>query len=477
MKKITRLLIGSIMLLAACKPSEFADINVDPTAVSAVPTKALLTNVFNGANGSFHSTAFGINTSIFYVQQLSEGPYPGASLYSNRNFEWNGFYVGSLYNLKTIINLNTSGSPLADPGINGSKDNQIAVARILKAYFFWFLTDRYGDIPYSEALKGDANFSPKYDPQKDIYYDLFKELKEAGAQIKVGEQGVTGDLLFDGNMAKWKKFAATTRLFMALRLIKNDNAKAVTEFNSAISDGVLTSNADNVKYAYLSSDPNNYNPWYNNHSVSFRNDYAISTKMTDYMKPKNDPRLSVFAEVLSGEVKGLEYGGSPKNIPGTYSRIGNFHRAAGAPALIYSYAQVLFSMAEAAKRGVIAGGDAVAAVHYANGIKASLEYYGVGSGYAAYMTQGGIPYNAATGLEQIMTEKWVHLYLNGYESWTDWRRTGFPVLAAPALAVNTTIPRRQGYPNSEPSINGASYKVAVARQGADDLNTRMWWDK
>lgn len=477
MKKITTLILGSIMLLAACKPSEFENINVDPTAVSSVPTKALLTNVFNGTNGNFHSTVFGVNTPVFYAQHLSEGPYPGASLYSTRNFEWNTFYVGSLYNLKTIIDLNTSGSPLADPGINGSKDNQIAVARILKAYFFWYLTDRYGDIPYSEALKGDKNFSPKYDPQKDIYYDLFKELKEAGTQIKVAEQGVSGDLLFGGDMAKWKKFAATTRLFMALRLIKNDNAKAVAEFNSAIADGVLASNAENVLYKYLSSDPNNYNPWYNNYSVSFRNDYAISTRMTDYMKPKNDPRLPVYAEVLSGEVKGLPYGGSAKNIPGTYSRIGTFHRAAGAPALVYSYAQVLFSMAEAAKRGVIAGGDAVAAVHYANGVKASLEYYGVGSGYAAYMAQPGVAYNAATGLEQIMTEKWIHLYLNGNESWTDWRRTGFPVLPVPTLAVNPIIPRRQGYPSSEPSINGVSYKEVVARQGADDLNTRVWWDK
>ncbi|RZL00036.1 MAG: SusD/RagB family nutrient-binding outer membrane lipoprotein, partial [Pedobacter sp.] len=185
MKKITTLFLGSVMLFAACKPSDFQDINVNPTAVSSVPTKALLTNVFNGANGSFPSTVFGVNTPVFYAQHLSEGPYPGASLYNTRNFDWAGFYVGSLYNLKTIIDLNTTGSPLADGGINGSKDNQIAVARILKAYYFGYLTDRYGDIPYTDALKGDANFSPKYDLQKDIYYDLFKELKEAGAQIKV----------------------------------------------------------------------------------------------------------------------------------------------------------------------------------------------------------------------------------------------------------------------------------------------------
>lgn len=124
---------------------------------------------------------------------------------------------------------------------------------------------------------------------------------------------------------------------MSLRLMKNANAKGRTEMAAAIASGVLASNADNVWFSYQSGDPSNYNPWYFNYSGSLRNDYAISKTMTDYMAPKSDPRLAVYGENLNGQVVGLAYGSNTaKNIPGTYSRIGDKFRSAGAPALIYS---------------------------------------------------------------------------------------------------------------------------------------------
>ena len=481
MKKILSLIIGSAMLFSACDPADFGDTNINPTAVSSVPNKALLTNSLQSLPGTaFAGTAGNRHSASMCVQYISEGPYPGASLYTVRNFEWAPHYTGPLYNLKTIIDNASAGNSLAEAGVNGSKDNQIAVARILKAYYFWWLTDRFGDIPYTEALKGDKNFSPKYDTQQSIYADLFKELKEAAAQIKTNEPGVKGDQLFEGDMAAWKRFANTTRLFMSLRLMKVDNAKGKSEMADALASGVISSNAENVSYKFLANDPNNVNPWYENYTVSLRNDYAISKVMTDYMGPKNDPRLPVFGEVLSGQVKGLTYGtNAATDIPGAYSRIGDNFRGAGSPALTYSYAQVLFTKAEAAKQGWVAGGDAAAETFYADAIKASFETYGVYNAtfYAAYMAQPTVAYDSANGLEKIMTQKWLHLYLNGYESWTDWRRTGFPVLAAAPNGNQTTIPRRQAYPTNEGSINGASYKEAVARQGTDNLTTRIWWDK
>jgi len=483
MKKILNIVLGFIVLFSSCK--DFDDINIDPSKLSSAPTKSLLTyslqRVSNPIWGRGDSVAYEQHGN-YYVQYLSEGPYPGSSLYNVRNTNWDVYFVRPLNNLQTIINYNTEDNPLADPGINGSKNNQIAVARILKAYYFWTMTDRYGDIPYSEALKGNGNFTPKYDQQKDIYYDLFKELKEAAAQINESEQGVSGDILLGGDMAAWKKFANTTRLYMALRLIKNDYAKGQQEFTDALSSGVLASNADNVVYQFIAGDPNNYNPWFIDYSVDNRNDYAVSTTLTNYMQPKGDPRLPLYAEVLPGNViKGLPYGSSaPLNIPLAYSRIGSYFRSAGSPAFIYTYPQTLFTLAEAAKVGYIPGGDAQAATYYADAIKASFEMYGVlgdATPYTAYMSQPGVAYNPATGLQQIITEKWVHQYLNGFESWTDWRRTGFPVLTPAEDAVQADIPRRMGYPVTEPSINNESYQEAVARQGPDDTNTRMWWDK
>jgi hypothetical protein len=478
MKRIFVLLV-TVAALAGC--NKFKDTNVSPTVLSQPSTRGLLTNVLQNLPG----TAFGNNTGNFYVQYLSEGPYPGGSLYNARNFDFASFYTGPLFDLQKIVEYNTDEATkgtFAAPNINGATDNQLAVARILKAYFFWWLTDRWGDIPFSEALKGAGSFAPAYDKQQDIYTALFKELKDAAALIKPAEKGVVGDILLNGNMAMWKKFAATTRLMMALRLTKIDFAKGKTEFEAALTDGVIA-NGEDIKYKYIAGDPNNYNPWYNNYSVSNRNDFAISTTMTDYMAPKSDPRLKVYAESLAaGAIVGLPYGKNVAiNIPAVYSRIGDYFRAQGSPATIYSYAQVLFAMAEGAKVGYLTGGDAVAETHYYNAIEASWRFYGVfnQAAFDTYKGQAGVTYTTANGYKSIMTEKWVHLYLNGYESWADWRRTGFPTLVAAVDAIDPRgIPTRQGYPTQESSINGVNYKDAVQRLGGTDDNYgKIWWDK
>jgi hypothetical protein len=481
MKKL--ILICSIAVLFANCNKFDDDLNVSPTALAEPTTRGLLTNSIQAIpNLVLGGTAVSRNGSL-YVQYLSEGPYPGPSLYSDRTFSFSDWYTGPLFNLQKIIEYNNEGSSFADPGANGSKDNQIAVARILKAYLFLNMTDRWGDIPYSQALQGDKAFSPVYDKQQDIYTDLFKELTEAAAQIKEGENAAAGDILLGGDMAAWKRFANTTRMIMGLRLSKVDPAKGMAEYASAVAGGVISSNAENIDYQFIAGDPNNYNPWYNNYSVSFRNDYALSTTLAGYMASRNDPRLAVYGETLSnGSVKGLPYGrNAAVNIPAAYSRIGDRFRGAGSPLNIYSYAQVLFMMAEAAKIGYMAGGDATAAIHYADAIKASWEQYGVfnAGAYAAYMANAGVVYSPASGYEQIMTEKWVHMYLNGWEAWNDWRRTGYPVLTQAVDAVDPKgIPRRLAYPTTEKALNGVNYTAAIAAMGGTDDNyARLWWDK
>ena len=127
----------------------------------------------------------------------------------------------------------------------------------------------------------------------------------------------------------------------------------------------------------------------------------------------------------------------------------------------------------------ITGGDAQAQIHYEDAIEASWDQYGVydATDFATYIAQSGVAYSAATGLQQIIEQKWVHQYLNGYEAWADWRRTGFPVLTPAGSSVDARgIPRRQGYPSNEGAINGANYSAVVTAQGADDNYTKMWWD-
>jgi hypothetical protein len=475
MKRILSILAVATVLVSCNK---FGDTNVSPTQLSAPSTRALLTYSQQQLSDLMFGNTAAARLGSMYVQFLSEGPYPGPSLYSDKNPTFTTFYVNPLANLQAIINYNTAGSPLAEPGANGAAANQIAVARIMKAYYFLQMTDRWGDIPYSEALKGAEAFTPKYDKQQDIYTSLFKELKEANDQIKTGEAGVAGDVILGGSMAGWKRFANTTRMIMALRLSQVDAAKGKTEYAAAVTDGVLTEVGQGISYKFIGGDPNNYNPWYNNYSVSFRNDYAISNTLADYMAPKNDARLPVYGEVLSGNVvKGLTYGKQGAvNIPGAFSRIGTAFRAAGSPLNIYSYSQVLFMRAEAAKIGYTTGGDAEAMLYYTNAITASFAENGVAGGAAAYLAQ--VPYSPATGWQQIMTEKWVSMYLKGWESWNDWRRTGFPALVAAPDAVDSRgIPTRQGYPTAELSLNKDNYNAAIASMGGDHNYIKLWWDK
>ncbi|HLG38503.1 MAG TPA: SusD/RagB family nutrient-binding outer membrane lipoprotein, partial [Chitinophagaceae bacterium] len=274
------ILIAFSASLVSCK--KFGDTNTSPTLLTEASTKALLTNSEQALSSLVLGNTAASRLASLYMQHLSEGPYPGPSLYNDRNLTFSAWYTGPLYNLQTIINYNEGGSSAANG--NGSKNNQIAVARILKAYYYLLMTDKWGDIPYSESLKGSEAYSPKYDKQQDIYTSLFKELTEAVAQINESEAKVVGDVLFNGNMAAWKRFANTIRMTMALRLSVKDIAKGKTEYTAALAAGVITSNAQNIAYTFISGDPNNYNPWYNNYSVSNRNDYAISKTLTDYME-------------------------------------------------------------------------------------------------------------------------------------------------------------------------------------------------
>ncbi len=489
MKRLNKLTLilgvaGLSMLAPGCsKLEDFGDTNLDPTRVSVASTRSLLTNALQN---SIPTATFGNTTANLYVQYLSEGPYPGGSLYSGLNFANDGWYTGPLYNLQAIIDYNSDPERMnreADPGANGSHANQIAVARILKAFSYWHMTDRWGPIPYEEALKGSENFTPAYTAQDVIYKDLFKELKEAVAQMDNGA-GPAGDIFLGGDMDAWKKFANTQRMIMALRLSKVDPALGQQEFVDAMNAGVITSNADNMLYSFVAGDPNNFNPWYNNYSVSFRNDFALSKTMDDFMDPLDDPRLPVYGEVLpSGEVVGLRYGSNQAvNIPNAYSRIGDYFRGQGSPAAVFTYAQVLFSMAEAAHRNWIPGGDAAAMDYYYDGIAASWEQYGVydATEFASYIGKPAVAYSPANAVERIITQKWVHLYLNGYEAWAEWRRTGYPALqpAPDYVSSANAIPRRQAYGTNERLVNKTNYEAAVtALGGPDNLYTRIWWDK
>lgn len=469
MKKI---LIITLIVLVGCDNFE-EDLNKNPNVPSTAANTQLLAYAMRWLPEMTASAS-----GPLYVQHISEAEYITLSRYEVVFYNFYSWYSGPLMNIEKV---------LASEEFNlleGPAANQKAVAKILKAYFFWYLTDRWGDLPYSQALQGSSNFTPKYDTQEEIYNALFVLLDEANAEIVPGN--ISNDIVYGGNITRWKKLANTIHMLMALRLSKVNPAKGEIEFNKALTNGIMTANADNLTYVHL-SDPNNWNYWYNVFSVLNREWYAVSKPLVDYMQPVNDPRLPTFANRNeAGNYVGLVYGlqGNEVNT-GPYqkknvSMLGLGMRQPTTPVYLVTYAEALFAKAEAAKLNWIPGGDAEALLNYNLAIEQSVRQWNANSttGLPAMMAEPAITYNPATALEQIGYQRWVHLFLNGYEAWAEWRRTGFPALTAPTNNNGREIPRREAYPTQEEQNNNAHFTEAVSRMGGtNDLNGRMWWDK
>ncbi|HEX2533843.1 MAG TPA: SusD/RagB family nutrient-binding outer membrane lipoprotein [Chitinophagaceae bacterium] len=462
MKKLILICFAAAALAGCNKFDE--DINVNPN----LPANASNTQLIANAALSLPGLS-SVPQGEYYAQYLSETQYPNQSLYNQVAFNFYSLYTGPLMNLEEVLNAKTYNP------VEGPAANQRAVAKILKAYYFWHMTDRWGDIPFTEALKGRADFTPKYDTQEFIYDSLFNLLEEAGNMIVPGN--ITNDIIYKGNMTKWKKLANTIRLLMALRLSKVDPTKGAEEFNQALAAGIMENNSDNFVFQHL-PEAANQNYWYGQVFGLNRKWWALSETLVDKMLPAGDPRLPVFGDKnAAGNYVGQEYGKTDGLSTTEYSLLGAAMWRQDAPVYLVTYAQALFAQAEAAKLGWIAGGEAEAEAKYNLAIEQSVrQWTGSNTGVSTLLEHPDVQYDPARGLEQIATQRWIHLFMHGFEAWAEWRRTGYPELISPG---GTPVPRRQGYPVEEGFNNGTNYREAIQRQfgGTDALTGRVWWDK
>ena len=467
MRKLLYILLIAVVASGCNKFPE--DINVSPNNPSVASGTQLIANAELSLSGLHASPA-----GEFFAQYLSETQYPTASLYPEGGTSFYGLYYGPLMNLQTVLN-STSLTTL-----DGPINNQLAVAKILKAYYFWHITDRWGDVPYTEALKGLANFTPAYDAQAVIYDSLFNLLSAAVDMAVPGN--ITNDIIYNGDINKWKKLANTIRLLMALRLSKVNPVKGAEEFNKALTAGIMTSNSDNFVFKHL-QDANNQSYWYNQVKDNNREWWAVSELMMNKLKSTNDPRLPMYAAPAknSGQFIGLPFG-TVTGMPNTtnFSLFDTTVWKQNVHLHLVTYAQALFAKAEAAKIGWIPGGDAEAKANYDLAIEQSLrQWTGDATGLADLMAFPAVAYDPSTAIEQIATQRWIHLYMHGYEGWAEWRRTGYPALAPPVGDPTRPVPRRNAYPANEQFNNTEHYTEAVQRQfgGQDNISGRVWWDK
>ncbi len=469
--KYKGIVLVTILTFSAC--NDFGDLNKNPNNPSRPNTAGLLT-------GAMRRVGEVVTDMIpaLYVQQFGDVTYIDESRYKTAIFNYNVYYSTPLSSLQHIIDLNKGEETRNEVAISGSNNNQVAIARILKAFYFHWLTDRWGDIAYSEALRGSANFMPKFDKQEDVYRDLFKELKEASNQFDDGKI-VQGDVLFGGNIERWKKFATSLRLIMALRLSKANASLGKQEFVAALADGVLSATNENIQYKYIAEAANEH-PLYTNYITQNRKDYAVSDTFIDFLLSVDDPRLPAMADKNQlGVYRGVPYGVFPsQGRPEDFSLAASSMRQQASAVNVLTYAQVLFAQAEAVTLGWITG-DAQSL--YEAAIKSSMEQWKVynETSYKIYLAHPKVSFVSGKAVELIATQRWVALFYQGSEAWAELRRTGFPKLTPAKVPLNgvSEIPRRLAYPVTENALNGLNYKEVITRQGKDDQYTRVWWDK
>lgn len=474
MKKLLIFGLIPLMMVASCK-KDLTSINIDPKNPQQAPAQSFFTSAQKALTDQLTSTNVNRNIFRLVLQYWQETTYTDESNYDivTRPIPttmWNILYrdvIRDLREAKRLIPAQVSNAT--------TQKNQVAVAEIMEIYTWYYLVTTFGDIPYSQALNIE-NLQPKYDNQQMVFNDLLARLDVAiGNLTTSGESFGSADILYGGDVAAWKKFANSFKLKMGMTIADADNAKAKATVESAVASGVFTSNADNAEFHYLGSSPNT-NPIYVDLVESGRKDFVAASTIVNKMVALNDPRTDNY---FTTNAVGGYSGGTPgaSSNYSTFSKPDEAIAAPDFPALLLSYDEVEFFLAEAKERGYNVPGTAIE--HYNNAVTASILYWGGTTAEAvAYLAQPSVNYATAAGTykQKIGEQKYIALYNRGWDAWIEQRRLDAPVIVAPPTAL-TAYPVRFTYPTTEQNLNKTNYNAAAAAIGGDKVTTKLFWDK
>lgn len=528
-------IVAAVGIIGFSSCNDFEEMNNNPSKSTTTDPNSQLTYAQLYAYGDVELVETNTVYYSAFVQHLqgewNTTNYGGQYRKYNSQFEktWNRAYANPLKNIADIL-ANTEDKELYV--------NVRSLARIFRVYYSMLLTDMHGDIPYTEAGKGyiEGIVKPKYDTQEFIYQDFLKELKEAGDALSAEGGSITGDVIYNGSIDKWKRFANSLRLRLAMRLVKvsSETAKAEVEDILSSAAGVFKSTADNPIIEYQ-----NYFDWdvteFRRNGISqfwrgrepYPSTYICST-LWDMLKDRNDPRLFIIGRAydesspndpfnrvdLTEEM--MEEAGIDKfqavkpgffwwdNWPSGYwsnltnkwqdkacrPQVNNAFLKGETPGIIISYAEVELLLAEANVRWSLT--DAVSAEqHYTNGVAAAMnilvnydkDFIISSDKITAYLSTNPFPSTANDKIKAVNEQLWILHFNNSPEAFSNWRRTGYPQLKASgeygAQTIDSqTIPRRLPYPITEASYNKEEYNRVVQELGGTDTwNGRVWWDK
>ena len=463
-------LTATPLVITSCRQE--LDINVDPNN----PSQATLPGLLSGSQVGLAFALGGEGTRMpasivqhyagHRAQPLDYAQYRITS--SATDGTWTALY-NTLMDMKEMENKAAASGNQA----------YLGVSKILQAHAFSVITDLFGDIPFSEALQGRANITPAYDRQEDIYPALITMIDDGVTALRAGTETIKGDIVYRGDVTKWEKFANSLKLRL-LNHLSSRQPNAAANF-LATNPSLIDTSADDAKVAF-GSVASNANPIHQFDVISGRKDQAVASTIVDKMKALSDPRVSLYFKPIAENDHGLRgqyFGNAPGNDVGDtgesrYSRVGSAYASVKSPVVLMSAAEVNFIKAEVYYR---ASNAASAQAAYQAAITQDFAALGLSSSSAAaYLANANVAYNGT--LQRIMEQKWITMFQASYESWVDWRRTGFPVLTpAASNATSNVIPRNLPYPDVEINSNRANL---VAGPGVPipytGLSNRVWWD-
>jgi len=465
MKNIQILMLILLVGLSNACTKDFESINKNPNFPVEVPlTNELVSAISQGVRRT-HGASMNMTYAGLWAQHYAKIQYIDEDWYEYRpdafTAHWDGLYTGPLADLQDIINRAPNPS------------NMLAAAMTMRAYYFSIMTDAWGEIPYSEALSPDRTFLPVYDKQDAIYADLITQLKAAAAMFSPGGDDLgAGDLIYGGDVANWSKFANSLRA----RLLNRAKGKVpayATELQTLLASpsALISSNAENAKMGYPDATPTASNPIYSNKHNDGRNDHCVSKTLVDMMLALGDPRLPVYAdENNAGLYVGQPNGTVEPNPFSSISQIGTaFRDDPTNPSFLFNYSEILFIKAEASN-------DKQA---YLDGISASCAQFGV-TADPVFLGVASAAYDAGAP-RAVATAKWLALFGDGCEAFTEFRRTGFPseIVEVPGTAYpGQGVPKRFAYPTSETGNNKINLEAAIQSQNIDAsglFGNKMWW--
>lgn len=518
-KNIIKYMFLAVLGLSAvaCK-KDFSEVNTDPIGKREVEAHQLLApalvNVLNTnmvRNWNFNNQLMQVTVEI----NDSEGRVFRYDIRRNvADYTWNNWYI-NLTDLKDIYTIASQPNKL-------NKSYQ-AISLIAQSWVYSLLTDTYGDIPYSQANQGkDFNLQPVFDKQKDIYADMFAKLEQANTLLKDATPIVaTSDPVYQGDISKWRRFGNSLYLRLLLRVA--GKAEVATTARAKIKEIVDTNPAEypvienNTQTAKIlwngtnSSTAVYSSPFMINiRAVDFRNmpicDFFLG-RLVNWDYPMVEPTLGTGGGPRWGIDRGADgwVGISSGYSPGSGVVMqSHFNSDAETPAkltlqtdrntgIIMNSAEVAFIKAEAAAKGWISGSPAT---YYHKGIADGIIYWmptyitgPTDAKFITYINTAGIQWDptlplddltfgSKSQMEMILLQKYYANFLVDMQQWFEHRRTGHPILPKGLGLVNGgKMPARLNYPLITQSTNPTNYKNAVAAQGADDINTLMWWQK